>query len=1576
MSAEKQQDDVVLSQQIVEGCLVSRSLVPDCSGQQVETANVVDWNTLEGDADEEVVKNQRLFIDIGTHVKNIETSHDDIGTIVHRLRRLPKPPTLKDWSSFEVAKWYLRQGHPAIDSKSLNKYCCHLRSLLSMPEEKLPAKISISAPVPSVFSPGDQIDVMDSTSNWWHAFILSETKNKYNVYWVGLLPQVGSRRCIFKCNPEEVDKHTGVFRVHEDGFVSGESEEHTVDWIIANFYSKFQPRTFREIVPMSVVDELAPDSADEEPRQGNKKPKPKPSSKPIEEPRQGNKKTKPKPSSKPKPGKKEPETNKRSRGGDNVDTSDDGDDCARSSSIVVYIDDGADDEHDGPDYDVDDHADDDGNDSSNVSNAEPDADADDDDTEDGSDDNVGPLGSDGVAEEDDAGNPASKMDGSRDAVRSSSSDGGHPQMRFRTMLNVLNDVEKAILTLMALHAGLPVHATLFDDLSSTLISVARFSAEHYCNTAYDTLASETLTELASYQGQEGVKLPHTQKFLKSLSEYGFCITPRLWKKEEIVCIAITLLDPRLHFSGIDQKDGLGYSASYRGMALLDPRVQRIFYERLRLYGFVNPRFHPEKLQTFSSVVINGGGSWQQDTTWEFPVGTRFQIDTTAVPFMLEVSANVGALEANGIYVATKSRNHGKPVYVQVSKLEYDGFVGQVGFRQCLKLNPQNDLKKKFLNSKGGRLDACSPRVLICLDGHKKWGIQLLPAYGSDFFIVEFERGANNANNDAKCFASMDFNKLKSIFQSCCISVSNVVERSADVLTRRSLLHGHALSFGPTKVTKSKLDIDPDPSFKVTPLGPQGFHSDGPIRSNHTLFDYIGKLKTNAPACRHRKGHLWTDMWDNPLKKYLPDHISIMQESFSALFGIFKGTYVQTKASLEGARIDALNVNIPLGCAVVFTFAWKHRGKGDDAHTATSLSPVAVHARPHFYCLSSDVRKLPTIDFEAALEFMSVCAQKQPDCGSKILALDSLQTFDRSSALGHWDAPEVHAFFANQQDLDKFVKSQLLEQRATKQTSRQNCSTQCMNWNLNLSACHQVELRYTNDQGRSITIEATRACFDSDVPSFLDSNGSSYNLVGPPQPAIFPATNLDASQFRDDFQTYLLPILTQLNESLPENWCESHLARLLSVLDAQAVQNGQYFRTGLKLKAASKKYFSPRDGHVQFVDGQCVLMIPSQSSDGTKAAAVGKNDGANENAPPRSTLGTNAGADGTSCFAAGAVESSPSASRSADDAPSPRLSTTAVTSRGHRSAVVNEVKSLKLIVDSPATTLDDRLPAFARGRLNPDVHRDDWIWDEWQDCNIAGVGGCHVWNVYTCDRSSDDIAIQLLGDCRKYIVVNRTIHYDDNSNRVTCLEVGQLSSNVKRQFVHFEQVCDSFAGWARQRQARDYSAEHNASFQRSNLVRVDCGGDGNCFYHSCKFLLESYDMSDSEAYEFSHSGLRTATVNHFKTHYHAITYSDTNNDTQPVHVLIPKKQRTSDLDEHGLQQLVDEYCDKQGKLGEYVEDPCVRVFAHLMDISIIVYHTSSSNPVEINRDESVQRRILTLWCNHGHFQVSCRPLPCT
>jgi hypothetical protein len=98
-----------------------------------------------------------------------------------------------------------------------------------------------------------------------------------------------------------------------------------------------------------------------------------------------------------------------------------------------------------------------------------------------------------------------------------------------------------------------------------------------------------------------------QVTFRTSATYGFCVTPRLWKAEELLCIAIALLDPKLHFTGINQEDGIDSKTAYQGMALLHPRVQRIFYKRLHAYSFVNPRHHPINLQRFSSVVINGGG---------------------------------------------------------------------------------------------------------------------------------------------------------------------------------------------------------------------------------------------------------------------------------------------------------------------------------------------------------------------------------------------------------------------------------------------------------------------------------------------------------------------------------------------------------------------------------------------------------------------------------------------------------------------------------------------------------------------------------------------------------------------------------------------------------------------------------------------------------------------------------------------------------------------------------------------------------------------------------------------------------
>ena len=1120
------------------------------------------------------------------------------------------------------------------------------------------------------------------------------------------------------------------------------------------------------------------------------------------------------------------------------------------------------------------------------------------------------------------------------------------------MRQVFLDVEAAIICLMGLDQGLPVHSSLFADFSKKLVSVARFSAVHYCNSAYDTLASETLTELANYGGQEQPKLPHTTTFLKALSKYGFCITPRLWKREEIVCIAIALLDPRLNFTGIRQKDGVNCKTAFRGMAVLDPRIQRIFYARLKAYGFVNPRFHPEKLQSFSSVVINGGGSWQQESTWEFPVGTRFQMDTTAVPFMIEVTTAVGALEADGVYVATTTKQNGKSVYVQVSKHEFDGWnergewCSQIGLKQCIKPKLQKALRAKCLDSQGTRLDACSPRVLVCLregetdKSETKWGIQLLPGYGSDFFIFEFlwnDKLAKHANIGADCFASVNFDNFKANCQRCCVEMAHVHANASSVLDKKSSEAGHAFSFGPMKVAVSskRLRKTMGGFTKPTFLRPQGYHWDGPQYFDANVFDNHGILKTDAPATRRRARGDWTDMWDNPLGVYLPEHIGIMQESFSALFGVFRGTYIQTEPSIDGTRVDALDVVIPLGCAILFTFAWKHRGKGDGRHKATEQSPVDVHARPHFYCYSTDMRRLPTIDFEASLEFISICAQKQPDTGSQLQTLDTLQTFCKTSAIGHWDARDVHSFFSNQKELELYVSSLLDEQRKSKQT-RHTVIKECCNWTLKFSASqdssYEVAIVYPDAaSGQDHCITIASACFDSDSPSFIASTGSTYNLVGPPRDFIaFPAATPDSSKFASEFETHLLPIAQRLTASLRNNWCESRLALLLYVFDAYAVEahsftakglEGTYCRNGVRFKHDGVRHCS--SSPVYFFKKQCIILIGASKDDSNPDIATG-------NARP--------------------LRSNRLCSTDAQPASSPQR----LVVRGRTSPIYNV-----------------GLPAIARGKFPTEVPESAITWDAWRDCMVRGVGKCNVWNVHANERSFDSIAIKLVGTDEIFNVVNKTTHYDARSNTVICQQVGNLPKKVKRQFVHFEDVCASFAAWALPKgQVPDFSAQHEEFFRASKLVRVECGGDGNCFYHSCHFWLEMFGQDDSA--DTTHVGLRTATVNHFRTHYTTIMAPDPTDTVMPVHRLLPGALDATD--DAAVEWLVHDYGVTHGTPGEYVEDPIIRVFAALMNINIIVFHTTSSDPVNINFEAGLdESRVMMLWCNGGHYMVRYRPL---
>ena len=733
---------------------------------------------------------------------------------------------------------------------------------------------------------------------------------------------------------------------------------------------------------------------------------------------------------------------------------------------------------------------------------------------------------------------------------------------------VFNIVDAAIDTLECLDAGLAVHdVVLYNDLASKLTRVASFLARMYSNDAYKDLVSSTLEELCNYAGQQEPRRFRSKAFLVGLSKFGFCISPRMWKKEEILCIAISILDIRLDFQGINQKDGMDVKTSFRGMAVLNARIQRIFYKRLHLYGFVNPRYHPERLQAFSSVVINGGGCWQQSATWEFCKLSCFRMDTTAAPFIVRVASDVGALECAGVYVASTTKQNGKPVYVQVSKREFHGFTGQKGFKSCLKDTALIHTIGRFTtNNEGNRVDACSPRVLVCLNADRsEWGIQLLPGYCSDLCIMRFSWNRGQTSNIQR-FASFDFNKFEAKMQPCALSITALCHSAGDCLNDNCFLNGHVFSFGTSKIMKSCFRNAKDAaSFHASPLGPQGWHSDGPRMYNDSIFDTFGNLRPDAVACAHRakwKGR-WTSLWNNPLQLYFSDHIGILQESFSALFGIFKGTFIETPPVMDARRNrPALKVHVPLGCAVVFTFAWKHRGKGDDPEfEGTPQCPILVHARPHFYAYSADIRKLPSVDCETSLEFISICSQPLVSKGSQSQLLDCLQTFDRLSAPGHFEDPDVHELFSNQRDLDAFVQSQLREQITSQE--RVDTATECRKWYLLLDSSNKVLLRFENDDCAACCVTITSANFDSEMPSFRDSSDQLYNVIGKPariesfpnDSAIYASFSVDPGCSPDTMSmAAVLMAANQATEALSENWCESSLLHVLSILNVYAISN--------------------------------------------------------------------------------------------------------------------------------------------------------------------------------------------------------------------------------------------------------------------------------------------------------------------------------------------------------------------------------------------------------------------------------------
>jgi hypothetical protein len=184
-------------------------------------------------------------------------------------------------------------------------------------------------------------------------------------------------------------------------------------------------------------------------------------------------------------------------------------------------------------------------------------------------------------------------------------------------------------------------------------------------------------------------------------------------------------------------------------------------------------------------------------------------------------------------------------------------------------------------------------------------------------------------------------------------------------------------------------------------------------------------------------------------------------------------------------------------------------------------------------------------------------------GSQSQILDCLQTFDRTSAPGHHDDPDVHYLFPTQRDLDRFVTSQLEERFGPEEAVETPIN--CRKWYLSLDASQRVQLQFcsVDEEAAARCVTITSANFDSEMPSFRDSSDQLYNVIGKPariesfpnDSAIYASFSVDPGCSPDTMSmAAVLMAANQATEALSENWCESSLLHVLSILNVYAISN--------------------------------------------------------------------------------------------------------------------------------------------------------------------------------------------------------------------------------------------------------------------------------------------------------------------------------------------------------------------------------------------------------------------------------------
>ena len=175
--------------------------------------------------------------------------------------------------------------------------------------------------------------------------------------------------------------------------------------------------------------------------------------------------------------------------------------------------------------------------------------------------------------------------------------------------------------------------------------------------------------------------------------------------------------------------------------------------------------------------------------------------------------------------------------------------------------------------------------------------------------------------------------------------------------------------------------------------------------------------------------------------------------------------------------------------------------------------------------------------------------------------------------------------------------------------------------------------------------------------------------------------------------------------------------------------------------------------------------------------------------------------------------------------------------------------------------------------------------------------------------------------------------------------------------------------------------HMAVLESLGCVVVDCGGDGDCFYHCMLWLAQTFCPGTLHGSSCtSHLNLRVAVVDHVEANWDQINLSR----DVPIIATLEARSKSKGTNKKKVQG----FCKVWKQQGVYVENEVVAAFAHFSGHPVVVHNIFEEHihvllpaalqqqcdiPPQLmnhtlHENEEISSTPFVLWCNGGHYQA--------